>query len=193
MLADFYTHCVCVFGGEGVIALGLNNIFVLCKTWKQELWFSQRCKMPKGVCILFILTRQTTKYHCTSCHPIRLHYIYNICYLIWCHAKTNVGFWIIYDAYRRIGACVWVHVATLSLALSAISVVQPCSKGCWFPRNKTWQKEEEWVSTKHMLGLSSWLKKQTNPKTLKISILIRKFTLPCLHLLVCMKTECIIV
>lgn len=32
MLADFYTHYVyvCVFGGEGVIALGLHNIFVLC-------------------------------------------------------------------------------------------------------------------------------------------------------------------
>lgn len=87
--------------------------------------------------------------------------------------------------------CVWVHVATLSLALSAISVVQLGSKGCWFPRNKTWHKEEGWVSTKHTLGISSWLKKKTNPKTLKISILIRKFTLPCLHLQVCMKTGCI--
>lgn len=77
MLADFYTHCVCVFGDEGVIALGLNNIFVLCKTWKQELWFSQRCKMPKGVYI-----NQANHKNITVLPVIRSDYIIFIIYVI---------------------------------------------------------------------------------------------------------------
>lgn len=111
--------------------------------------------------------------------------MYNIYYLIWCDAKTNIRLWIIYDAYRRIGVCVGA-CSYLIISTLCYFCGPAVTKGCWFPRNKTWHKEEEWVSTKYTLGLSSWL----NPppkKTLKISILIRKSTLPCLHLQVCMK------